>query len=700
MCGIAGAIRRIPDGREAARPRRANICGFVEKMSEAQRHRGPDGSGLWQSSGQEVVFGHRRLAILDLSPAGAQPMVDGDSGCAVTFNGEIYNFSGIRRDLEALGETFRSSCDTEVVLKAYKRWGIDAVKRFRGIFALALWDPRSRAVHLVRDQMGIKPLYWTVFHDGDTGEEVVLFASEVRALLASGAVPRRLDPAAVASYLWHGFVVGPTTIVEGVHLLPAATILSIEAGDGARPQNSRRMRQYWAMPSSADGKTTVADLRDELMSTVQMQLVADVPLGVFLSGGIDSSAVAAMASEAAPDAVHTFTIGFDVPAYDETGYAQRVADAIRSRHTRVVLTEQGFQDQLPDAFTAIDQPTFDGINTYFVSRAARNAGMTVALAGTGGDEVFGGYRSFVDIPKMVRAAAWLPLGDEAGIVRRAVDGTATLGARVASGLSWNLFNVAPPQTRWGKVADLARAGHDALGLYQVSYALFTRETQAVLAARAVREAQRQQWHGLPAPVAAAWRQRIEGSELRHAISVLELSSFIGERLLRDTDAASMAVALEVRVPLLDHVLAETVAGVDPGRRFSPPCQKQLLRDVALSRLDPAIFDRPKSGFVLPIDTWARQRLQPEMEAVFADVGLARRVGLRGEAVRTLWRSFTDGRPGLYWTRIWALYVLLSWCQRHEVSLPAGLDRPVPGPRQVIGWRRPRESAVSSPPRGA
>jgi asparagine synthase (glutamine-hydrolysing) len=671
MCGIAGAIRWIPDRREAAsRPRSERIAGFVERMSEAQRHRGPDGSGLWQSSGQEVVFGHRRLAILDLSEAGAQPMVDGDSGCAITFNGEVYNFLEIRRDLESLGETFCSSSDTEVILKAHKRWGIDAVRRFRGIFALALWDPRARAVHLVRDPIGIKPLYWTTLRDGDSGEEVVLFASELRALLASGAVPRRLEPAAVASYLWHGFVVGPDTIVEGVHLLPAATILTIEAGDGTHRQNSRKVRQYWRMPSSTDRKTTVADLRDELTRTVKMQLVSDVPLGVFLSGGVDSSAVAALASDVAPGAVHTFTIGFDVAAYDETRYARQVADAIRSRHTGVVLTEQTFQEQLPDAFTAIDQPTFDGINTYFVSRAARNAGMTVALAGAGGDELFGGYASYVDIPRAMCAVAWLPVAEAGGIGRRALDSTVTLGARFANEISWDLFKVAPPQTRWGKVADVVRAGRDALGLYQVSYALFSRETQSTLAANVVREAQRQQQHGLPAHVAGSWRQRIEGSELLHAVSLLELSSFIGERLLRDTDAASMAVGLEVRVPLLDHVLAETIGGIDPIRRFSPARKKQLLREVALSRLDPTIFDRPKSGFVLPIDTWARQGLQPQMEALFAEVGLARRVGLRGESVRTLWRSFVDGRPGLYWTRIWALYVLLAWCQRHDVYLPA------------------------------
>jgi asparagine synthase (glutamine-hydrolysing) len=639
-------------------------------MSSALRHRGPDGSGLWTSSGGEVIFAHRRLAIIDLSEAGAQPMVDGESGCALTFNGEIYNFRELRRELEALGESFRSSSDTEVILKAYGRWGIDVVRRLRGIFALALWDPRSRSVHLVRDQLGIKPLYWTIVRDGGSGREIVLFASEVRALLASGAVPRRLDPAAVASYLFHGFVVGPATIIEGVHLLPAASILTIAPGADSGAGHTREMRQYWDVPSSASRGTSVAEVREELASTVRMQLVSDVPLGVFLSGGVDSSAVAALASEVAPDAVHTFTIGFDVAAYDETRYAGQVAAAIGSRHTSVTLGEQGFQEQLPDAFTAIDQPTFDAINTYFVSRAAREAGMTVALAGTGGDELFGGYASYVDVPKALRAGSWLPLGAAGSTGRRAFDSAVGATAQVVSHLFWDVLGQAPPQTRWGKIADVARAAHDMLGLYQVAYALFTREAQAALASGPVRAAQRGQEYGLPAEVARAWRRRIEGSEPLHAVSLLELSSFVGERLLRDTDSASMAVALEVRVPLLDHVLWERVAGVDPARRFSPPRKKQLLRDVALAGLDPAIFDRPKSGFVLPIDTWARRRLQPQMEALFDDSALVRSVGLRPETVRTLWRSFAAGRPGLYWSRVWAIYVLLSWCQTHDMSLPA------------------------------
>jgi asparagine synthase (glutamine-hydrolysing) len=633
-------------------------------MSEALRHRGPDGHGLWQASTSEVVFGHRRLAIIDLSEAGAQPMVDEETGCVVTYNGEIYNFLEIRRDLEALGETFRSACDTEVILKAHKRWGLDAVARYRGIFALALWDPRAGAVHLARDPMGIKPLYWTTVRDGETGEEVLLFASEVRALLASGVVRRSLDPAAVASYLWHGFVVGPSTIVADVQLLPAASILTLEAGDGRGP-NTKRLRQYWHMPSSRGRAQTPADLREELLRTLEMQLISDVPLGVFLSGGVDSSAVAALAAEVASDTLHTFTIGFDEAEYDETAYAQRVADAIGSRHTRMLLSQDVFRLHLGDALTAIDQPTFDGVNSYFVSRAVRDAGMTVALAGTGGDELFGGYTSYVDIPRALRATGWIPVN---GVARQAADGAWSLLARLASDLSWNVMGVAPPQTRWGKIADVARAAHDVFGLYQVSYALFTRESQARLAGSAIRQVQRQQQYGLPATVAESWRKRVEGSELLHAVSVLELSSFIGERLLRDTDSVSMAVALEVRVPLLDHVLAETVAGIEPEQRFAPVGKKKLLRDVALSGLDPAIFDRPKSGFVLPIDVWARQDLQREMDALLSDPQAAGKVGLQGETVRTLWQSFLAGRAGLYWSRIWALYILLWWCQAHELTL--------------------------------
>jgi asparagine synthase (glutamine-hydrolysing) len=662
MCGIAGAVVKLSDDSGNRSAIRQRIADCVARISNGLRHRGPDGSGLWASNSGDVVFAHRRLAILDLSEAGAQPMIDPASGCVLAFNGEIYNFMELRRELEAFGERFVSTSDTEVILKAYRQWGLDIVPRLRGIFAMAIWDPRIRSVHLIRDQLGIKPLYWTIVRNGSLGKETLLFGSEVRALLMSGVVDRRLDPVAMASYLAQGFVVGPHTIVEGVRLLPAASILTISVDDSLAEAVQRGPKCYWMPPSSNVRRTTEQEVREELRNTVKMQLVSDAPLGIFLSGGIDSSAVATLASEVAPDSVHTFTIGFEEAGLDESRYAAQVAAAIKSRHTNVTLTEKEFIRQLPDAMSSIDQPTFDAINTYFVSRAAREAGMTVALAGTGGDEIFGGYRSFVELPKMMAGTAWIP--------GRALD-RAILGAASAIGnVSWNLLGRAMPQTRWGKIADVARAAHDLVGLYQVSYALFTGETQERLASAAVREAQSKQDFGLPKEVANQWRATANGSEILHAISLLEMSSFVGQRLLRDTDAASMAVSLEVRVPLLDHVLYEKVAGIDPARRFLPSRKKKMLRDMALGRLDPTLFDRPKSGFVLPIDNWARRSLQSEMEHMFTDAVLIRRVGLCVETVRTLWRSYLAGKSGLHWSRAWSLYVLLVWCKSHDMALAA------------------------------
>lgn len=287
--------------------------------------------------------------------------------------------------------------------------------------------------------------------------------------------------------------------------------------------------------------------------------------------------------------------------------------------------------------------------------------MTVALAGTGGDELFGGYPSFRELPRMLRAGAWVPWPL----------GSAVSGAyHVAAAFYWNILGQAPPQTRWGKIADVAAAGDDLLGLYQTSYALFTREAQSRLAAAVVRDSQKAQDFGLTADVALAWRAQTDGSEIRHAVSLLELASFVGERLLRDTDTASMAVSLEARVPLLDWTLYETVAGIEPSRRFSPLGKKRLLRDLALSRLDPSIFDRPKSGFVLPIGEWARRRLQPELEKLMFDTALVSSTGLEPQTVRMLWTSYVAGRPGLYWSRVWSIYALLSWCQNHNMALAA------------------------------
>lgn len=635
MCGIAGAIGAI-DGE---------VRGAVARMSDAQAHRGPDQSGIWSSvaeRGPGVVFGHRRLSILDLSEAGRQPMQDPRTGAVIVFNGEVYNFATIREELGPLD--WVSSTDTEVVLKAYARLGEEVITRLRGMFAFAIFDPRRECVLLARDRLGIKPLY-VAERDGR-----LLFASELRALLASGMIERKLDPESVERFLWHGFVPGPGTIVEGVRLLPpGATMMVGTSGRAGQP------RRYWQVPRAApvEPERAVRELADTLSEAVKLRLIADVPLGIFLSGGVDSSAVAALAQRGSSRPVTTFNIRFDEPLFDESTYARSVAHALGTEHREVVLTEATFAGQLDDALGSIDQPTFDAINTYFVSRAVKEAGLTVALAGTGGDELFGGYASFVDLPRARAVAKRIALLPE---------GARTRLARVAMRLATGEASEVEPQTRWGKLADVLATGGDRLALYQVGYALFSRELQGELA---LHRGGAVEW-GLDQSRARELREAIDGEPDLNAITSLELASFIGERLLRDTDAASMAVSLEVRVPLLDHLVVEALARVPEDRRYRPLRRKALLRQLVSADLDPRLFDRPKAGFVLPLEAWCRQRLGPRLNDTLHDLALAQRVGLNGEAVARLWRAFRKGGAGVYWSRVWSLFVLLSWCRAHRV----------------------------------
>ena len=639
MCGLAGAAGLIDQA----------IVAAVDRMNDAQAHRGPDGQGRWTSGSAghfDVALAHRRLAILDLTPGGAQPMHSAETGDVLVFNGEIYNYLELRAELEAAGTRFVSNSDTEVILRAYAAWGLAAVPRFRGIFAFALWDARQRKLHLVRDPMGVKPVYWVV--RGRT----VFFASEVRALLAAG-IERRLDPTAVASFLWHGFVVGPQSIIQGIKIVPAASHLTFEEG-----RLEPAPVTYWRLPAASPGTTTRAAVAETLRETVRMQLVSDVPVGVFLSGGVDSTSVAALACESAgAGVIKTFNIGFDDPALDESRYARDVAQALGTEHRSLRLTEADFRRQLPDALDSIDQPTFDGINTYLLSRAVREAGMTVGLTGAGGDELFGGYKSFVDLP---RASQIGRLSSPAG---KAIQGLAGAATRAALALG-----VVLPQTRWGKAADVISSGGNFVELYQTEYGLFSSEFYAHLTTRDVTSAGGALSWGLTEEQMARARAVIGDDRSLHAVSGLELNSFIRQRLMRDMDAASMAVSLELRVPLLDHKVIEQVAGLDEHSRFLPLGRKELLRRTALARLDPRIFDRPKSGFVLPIDTWCRRSVRQQMEDVYHDAAMCERVGVNAKVAATLWHSFLRGNPGLYWSRVWAIFILVSWCARHRVAL--------------------------------
>jgi asparagine synthase (glutamine-hydrolysing) len=644
MCGIAGIIGRLDDPNRAA----------LERMSDAMVHRGPDGSGRWVSApdarGWGALLAHRRLSILDLSPTGAQPMVDPVTGHVVVLNGEIYNFGDLRRRLVAEGQEFQSSGDTAVMLRALGLHGPGAVSWLRGMFAFACWDPTRRRLLLARDPLGIKPLYLARSSDPNAGWSVA-FASELRALLASGLLGTpHLDPHAVASGVWNGFVVAPSTAVKGVNLLWPGRLLEL---DGAGKEF--RQEDFWRIPDRApDGTMDENSLAAILEEGLKLHLASDVPLAVFLSGGVDSSVIANLAQRAAQSPIHTFTLAFEEQELNEGPIARRIAAAIGTQHHEVVLTEGRFVENLEAALDSLDQPTFDGLNAYYMSHAIRSAGFIVALSGTGGDELFGGYTSYRHLPllqRWSRRAAWVPRGLQLAAAALATWPLRRSGATV------------PRQTRWAKLPEMVLHGDDLLALYQVAYALFLPNFQRELLAPGFAEVLA---HGLP----PAMRQRVIAETRTRtplsAISVMEQRLFLGERLLRDNDVASMASSLEHRVPLVDQVLYESVDRLPEQARYQPLGRKAMLRRIGLRGLDPALFERPKSGFVLPFDRWIRRGLKNVMDQTLRDPQAIAPAGLDPAAVERLWRAFLDGAPGLYWSRVWSVYVFIRWCHRNRV----------------------------------
>jgi asparagine synthase (glutamine-hydrolysing) len=642
MCGIAGILGRLDEGNRSA----------LKRMSAAMVHRGPDSDGWWESTpgpgGHGALLAFRRLAILDLSPTGAQPMVDVRGGHVLIQNGEVYNFQQLRERLEAAGERFRSTGDTEVVLRALALQGPAAVASLRGMFAFACWDVARRQLLLARDALGIKPLYVARARDVSAGWTLA-FASEVRALLASGLLGTpRLEASAAASLVWNGFVVGPHTAVQGVEsLLPGE--LRLYSGDGTEA----RREAFWELPAPRAGAPlTEEELGAALEECVRLHLISDVKLGVFLSGGIDSSAVANLAQRTNRAPVHTFTLAFEEEEYNEGHVARRIAEAIGTEHQEVLLTEGHFVGQLDKALDSLDQPTFDGLNSYYMSQAVREAGFTVALVGTGGDELFGGYNSFREVPSLHR---WLrPFS---GLPRWAL----AEGAELALAVLQRTPGSIPRQTRWAKLPDMVRRGGDLLSLYQLAYALFLPDFQAELLGTSAALPD-----GLPDGVRARLEDEVRGRTPVESISVLEQRLFLGERLLRDNDAASMASSIEQRLPLVDQVLLEHVTRLPDGPRYQPLGRKAALRRLGLRGLEPALFERPKRGFVLPFDRWIRQGLRGAIDETLRDAEAVRAAGLEPEAVRRLWQAFLEGAPGLYWSRVWAVYALVRWCLRHGV----------------------------------
>lgn len=638
-------------------------------MADAMAHRGPDHEGIWGSrtdeSGRGCLLAHRRLSILDLSHAADQPMTTADEHGALVFNGEIYNFRDLRRSLESRGERFDSSGDTQVLLRMLSREGGEAVRRLRGMYAFAYWDQLHRQLVLGRDPLGMKPIYVCVNDaSGNDASWSLAFASEVRALLASGLFGRpRLCPAAVQSVVWNGFVAGPGAIVEGVTRQSPGRLTRYDVHGTVRGDET-----FWRLPGAPanDANGGAAGEQDDggatfaaaLRESVQAHLVSDAPLGVFLSSGVDSSSIAHLAQSVSDGPVDTFTLAFEEQAMNEAPRARAIAEAIGTRHHEVSLSEQQCLASLPEALRSLDQPTFDGLNAFYVSRAVREAGLKVALAGTGGDELFGGYTTFRHLPRLHRwsaVARRLP-SRWRGAVTEAV-------ARRLSGRG----GAVPPQTRWAKLPAMLEAPHDLLALYQLSYALFRPDFQVELLGEGGAAACASgRDHGLSPTLAASLREEMSGRCALSAISALEQRCFLGERLLPDTDAVSMAVGLETRLPLVDVEVVAAANRMSARARYHPLGRKAALRRAGLAGLDPSLFEQPKRGFVLPYDAWIRRDLGRRMDELMRDEQAAAAVGLDGRVVARLWRAYREGAPGLYWSRIWAIYVLIWWCHHHGV----------------------------------
>ena len=621
-------------------------------MMGALQHRGPDEDGLLLAP--STALGMRRLSIIDL-PGGRQPVFNETNDVAVVYNGEIYNFPQLRKTLESRGHAFRTHSDTEVVVHAYEEWGENCLREFRGMFAFAIWDARasgtsgdaarSARIFLARDRLGIKPLYYASVGGS------FLFSSEVRSLLASGQVAPRVAPESIEAYLTFGSVAEPCTLVEGVFSIPPGHSLSFTAD--AVPQHPAP-KPYWNYsdavlqkegPGPKNLQEAAKQLRPLLEETVRDHMISDVPLGIFLSSGLDSTSLVALGSRIQSD-LHTFTVVFPEQRYSESKISRETAKRFKTDHQEVMLAPDTLVAQLDDAVKSLDQPTMDGLNTYFVSRAARQSGLKVALSGLGSDEIFGGYSTFSTTPRAAFVASlgrWTP-----GPIRRL---TAAAAVRIAAG------------DAVGKAAAAWRNPRDFPHAYFFTRLLFTPSRVKRLLAPYFES------HGYSKARSEPWRERMRETTRQAArldsftsVSCFELQSYMANTLLRDTDAASMANSLEVRVPFLDHRLVEFVGRLPRNVKYTPDVPKSLLVEALSDLLPDEVVGQSKRTFTLPWEVWLRGPLGVRISQDLANITPPLRPYVNSRAIRGAWQNFVIGQTN--WSRPWSLFVLNEWVRRH------------------------------------
>jgi asparagine synthase (glutamine-hydrolysing) len=628
MCGIAGfhAAKLGPTERETA----------VGRMVDRQAHRGPDDRGTFSSG--PLTLGMCRLAIFD--PAnGRQPMSSPDGRFTIVFNGAIYNYRELQPGLAAAGWAFRTQCDTEVLLAAFAHHGAACLSRLRGMFAFAIWDARAQTLFAARDPLGIKPLYYARPADGG-----VVFASELNGLLAGGTIPREIDPASVGEYLARLSVPAPRTIYRGIACLPPGHAFTVDAS------GRFRTAAWWRLPApvqpavaAGNYQDFVHGLRHQLNDSIRAHRLADVPVGAFLSGGLDSTAVVGLMARSSGQRLKTFSIVFGESGFSEQAPARLAAQAFNTEHHEELLTGARVAADLPRLLAAFDQPTGDGINTYYASETARRGGVTVALSGLGGDELFGGYPSFRDLPRLHRLLPWwrtLPAGLRRSVVR---------------GLQGR------PSTRARKLADFLAHGRDLHELASLQRRVLPEPTRLELLSADARVAAERLGPHHPGLEDIAFE--LEGADPFQILSAWELRTYMTDVLLRDSDVFSMAHSLELRVPFVDRVLLEWLWPQPAWFKYNPGVVKRALADATADVVPAAIRHRRKQGFTLPFSQWMRAELRPFLEETFSAAALARCPWLDAASALRLWTDFRTGRDDRAWSRVWTLAVLIAFANR-------------------------------------
>ena len=644
MCGIVGLLQPHALGGDAR--------AVLRSMTYRLHHRGPDDSDVWLDERAGLGLGHRRLSILDLSPAGHQPMTSADGRYVMVFNGEMYNFDALRRELESLRHAFRGHSDTEVFLAAISQWGLEeAVRRFNGMFAFALWDRQTRTLFLGRDRLGEKPLYY-----GWAGT-TFLCASELKALRAYPAFKAEINRDALALLLRYDYVPAPHSIYRGVYKLPAGTLLTVKPEDIGREPSPV---PYWSLqdvvergaadPFLGTDDDAVAQLDELLRDAVKLRMVADVPLGAFLSGGIDSSTVVALMQAQSARPVKTFSIGFHETAYDEAQFASKVARHLGTDHTELYVTPAEAQAVIPRLPTLYDEPFADSsqIPTFLVSELARRQ-VTVSLSGDGGDEVFGGYNRYFLGQRIWGGIEWMP---------RAVRMGAGQALRALSPQAWNaLFRragfflpssikVQNPGDKLQKLADVL-AMDNPRALYWGLVSLWKNPTEVVAGATE------------PVTIFNETQQRTGLKDFRQQMMFMDTVTYLPDDILVKVDRASMGVSLEARVPLLDHRIVEFAWRLPVSMKIRRGQGKWILRKVLDRYVPRELIDRPKMGFGVPIDSWLRGPLRDWCESLLDERRLRTDGFFDPRPIREKWSEHLSGRRNWQYL-LWCVLMFQAW----------------------------------------